>query len=711
MQIIQSIREKGAAIIIIVIAISLIGFILMDAKQGNGSGFFGGSNDNIGKINGEKISLAYFNKRVAQAEYMEAARSGQQPTGSRINQIREQVWNQIVAEKIFYKEAGKLGIDLSANELKAILLSSDQSNPLMQDRGMADPATGKIDPAKAQEAYDVIRKSKGGRRDSLETQYIDPIKLNSAAAKYNGLIGAAAYYPSWMKAKDMAEAKSFATISYVAIPYNEVSDSAVTVTDADINAYVAKHKALFKQEAGRTISYVTFSQLPSAADSTEARKMVEDLKVSFAADTNAALFTNRNTSAIEYNDNFLPKAKIQSSAIDTIVKQPIGTVYGPYVDGKYYSLAKVIGTMQMPDSVNARHILIGTVDPQTGKQLMEDEAAKKLADSVLVMVKSGADFGALAAKYSTDQGSKDSGGAYKNISYGQMVPEFNQYIFTKPVGTTEVVKTQFGYHVLEVLSQKNMKPAYKIAFEAKEIVSSSVTVNDASLAATKASSQKDSKSLEAYLKTTGKSLIESPSIIKENDFAIGNMEDARAVVKWAFDAKKNEVSEPFNVGNDFVVATVNNIYEEGIQDATMARKGSEAIIRNEKKADIIIAKLGANPTLEKAAQTYNKTVMTAGTDSSITMAAQIINGLGVEYKVIGAAFNKANQGKPSAPIPGTSAVYVIQTQSISQKLDPTADAQVQAQAGALSKIRQQAGNWFESLRKNADVQDKRSKIF
>lgn len=711
MQIIQSIREKGAAIIIIVIAISLIGFILMDAKQGSGAGFFGGSNDNIGKVNGEKISLAYFNKRVAQAEYMEAARSGQQPNGSRISQIRDQVWNQIVAEKIFYNEAGKVGIDLSANELKSILLSSDQANPLMQDRGMADPATGKIDPAKAQEAYDVIKKSKGGRRDSLEAQYIDPVRLNSAAAKYNGLIGAAAYYPTWMKTKDAAETKAFATISYVAVPYNEVSDSAVTVTDADITAYVGKHKALFKQEAGRTISYVAFSQLPSAADSADARKMVEDLKASFAADTNAAIFTNRNTSAIEYNDVFLPKAKIASTSIDTIVRQPIGTVYGPYVDGKYYSLAKVIGTMQMPDSVNVRHILIGTVDPQTGKQLMDDAAAKKLADSVLAMVNSGADFNALAAKYSTDQGSKDSGGVYKNVTYGQMVPEFNTFIFTKAVGVKDVVKTQFGYHVMEVLSQKNMKPAYKIAFEAKEIVPSAVTVNDASLAATKASSQKDAKALEAYLKTAGKSLIESPSIIKENDFAVGNMQDARALVKWAFDAKKNEVSEPFTIGNDFVVATVNNIYEEGTQDAATARKGSEAVIRNEKKADIIIAKLGANPTLEKAAQAYNKTVMTAGADSTITMAAQIINGLGVEYKVIGAAFNKANLAKPSAPIPGTSGVYVIQTQSVGQKLDPTAEAQVQAQAGALNKIRQQSGNWFESLRKNADIQDKRSKVF
>jgi peptidyl-prolyl cis-trans isomerase D len=706
MQIIQSIREKGAAIIIIVIAISLIGFILMDAKQGNGAGFFN-SSDNIGKVNGEKISLAYFNKRTSIAKILQAEQ-GQQLSE---DQTRDQVWNQIVAEKIFYNEAGKLGIDISANELKAILLSSDQTNPLMRDRGMADPATGKINEANAQQAYDEIRKSKGGRRDTLAAKYIDPVRLNNAAAKYNSLISAAAYYPSWMKAKDAAEAKSFATISYVAVPYNEVSDSAVTVTDADINGYVAKHKALFKQEAGRTISYVTFSQLPSAADSAEARKMVEDLKAPFAADTNAAIFTNRNTSAIEYNDAFIPKAKIASTSIDTIVKQPIGTVYGPYVDGKYYTLAKVIGAMQMPDSVNVRHILIGTIDPQTGKPLMEDAAAKKLADSVLALVNSGADFTALAAKYSTDQGSKDSGGVYKNVTYGQMVSEFNTFIFTKPVGVKDVVKTQFGYHVMEVLSQKNMKPAYKIAFEAKEIVPSAVTVNDASLAATKASSQKDAKALESYLKTVGKSLIESPAIIKENDFAVGNMQDARGLVKWAFGAKKNEVSEPFTIGNDFVIATVNNIYEEGTQDAATARKGAEAVIRNEKKADVIIAKLGANPTLEKAAQTYNKTVMTAGADSSITMAAQIINGLGVEYKVIGAAFNKANLAKPSAPIPGSSGVYVIQTQSIGQKLDPTAEAQVQAAAAATNRIRQQAGNWFESLRKNADVQDKRSKIF
>ena len=66
MQIIQSIREKGAAIIIIVIAISLIGFILMDSNPGSNTSLFGGNSTNVGKVNGKSIDLNDFNKRVEQ---------------------------------------------------------------------------------------------------------------------------------------------------------------------------------------------------------------------------------------------------------------------------------------------------------------------------------------------------------------------------------------------------------------------------------------------------------------------------------------------------------------------------------------------------------------------------------------------------------------------------------------------------------------------
>ena len=708
MQIIQGIRDKGAALAIGIIALCLIGFILMDAKTGSNTSMFGGNSNSVGKINGNSVNLSDFNKRVQQEINKQAGTSGQQPGGVEVLRIRDQVWNQVVAENVFYEEADKLGITLTSKELSSILLSSDPSNPFMQERGMLDPS-GKLDAAKAADAIKNIKKYKGEEREMIDYRVLEPLKLSTAASKYSGMIGASAYYPAWMQTKDNADATAFANISYVGVAYNEISDSAVKVTDEDINNYVAKKKELFKQEAGRTVSYINFSQLPSANDSAKTKLITEQLKASFAADTMPKTFVARNASAVDFKDEFLPVSKIPSAGKDTLIKQPIGAVYGPYLDGPNYALAKILGTKPLPDSVRARHILITTTDAK-GQQVRSDSAAKKLADSILTAVKGGADFAALALKYSSD-GSASKGGDLGTFGYGAMVPEFNEYAFTKAVGEKGVVKTQFGYHVMDIVSQSNFKTAYKIAIVAKPILASDETINAASLAATKAAANKNAKELADYAAKNGLKITDVPVTIKENDYMVGNMQDARSLVKWLFDAKKGEVSEPIPVGNDFIVATVKRIYEEGTQDATMAREKAQAEVIKEKKAAIIVAKIGKNPTLETAAAAYNKTVLTAGADSSITMASRIINGIGPEPKVIGASFNKDFQAKPSTPIVGVNGVYVIKTNSIAPKAAPTpeiANAQTTARFAA---IRQQANNWFEALRKQATITDKRSKFF
>jgi peptidyl-prolyl cis-trans isomerase D len=709
MQIIQSIRDKGAAITVSVIVLCLIGFILMDAKQGNNR-LFGSLSQSVGKVNGEAIELSEFNKRMNQIESQEEQRSGQRPNGIKVNQIREQVWNQIVAEKIFFAEAKKLDISLTPSELSSILLSSEPNNPFMQQQGMTDPATGKLDITKAQEALRNIKKMKGEQKEAVNNEIITPLKLSSIVAKYSGLINASAYYPKWMQEKETAETKNFAEISYVSVPFSEISDSAVVVKDADINEYVKKHKELFKQEAGRIISYVTFSQLPNKEDSSKAKILVENLKASFIADTNAKSFIARNTSVIDFQDTYLPKSKIQSTQIDSIAKVSIGTVYGPYVDGGAYVLAKMLGSKQLPDSVKARHILIPTVNPQTGELVNADSTAKKLADSILTAINGGADFAALASKYSSD-GSKDKGGDLGTFGYGSMVPEFNDFCFNKTVGSKDVVKTQFGYHVIEITSQKDFKPAYKIAFLAKEITASDLTVNNSSLQATKASSVVNAEALSKYVAANGLKMVQNPAPIKENDFSIGALQEARQLVRWAFEAKKGAVSEPFSIGDDFVVAVLDKVLDEGTQDAETARSGAEVIIRNEKKAEIIKTKLGASPTLESAAAAYNKQVLQAGADSSITFSAQIINGVGVEPKLIGASFNKENQAKPTAPIVGNNGVYILKVNSIKTKPVDGPELLAQQTSNRLSTIRSQTNNWYEGLKKQATIKDNRSKIF
>jgi len=709
MQIIQGIRDKGAAIVIVVISLSLIGFILMDAKQG-GNNLNAGSGS-IGKVNGSAIEQAEFTKKVNMLEAQEEQQSGQKPTTSRSSQIREQVWNQIVAEKVFYAEAAKLGIEFTGKELDNILKSDNPANPLMQDRSMVDQATGKLDMSKVSQAIANIKKMKGEQWDLVNSQIIEPQKLTSVSTKYFALLNASAYYPAWMEEKDAKEAKSFATISYVQVPYQTISDSTIKVTDAEIETYVKKHKDLFKQEAGRMISYVGFSQLPSKEDSARTRGVVEGLKNAFAAETNDRAFLAKNTSTIDFDTNYLPKSRIQSSFTDSIVRMPVGSVYGPYVDNKNYVIAKMLGSKTLPDSANVRHILIATVNAQTGQPVLEDSIAKKRADSIYNAINAGANFAMLAMQYSSD-GSKDKGGDLGTFGYGAMVPEFNKFSFEKPVGSKGVVRTQFGYHIMEVLSQKGSSPAYKIGFLAKEIFADEQTINKASNDAIKLSAEKDPKKFKAYAEKNGLSIITLPTVIKENDAQVGQMQDARQLVRWVFEAKKGDVSEPMPVGDQFIVAVVDKIFEEGTQDAETARPMAENAIREEKKAEQIIKALGANPTLETAAAKYSVQVLTAGADSSITFKSQIIKELGNEPKVIGAAFNKANLNKVAAPIAGKAGVFVIRVNSIADKAVDPAEDKVQIRAQQTAALRSAAvGNWFEGLRKKATIKDNRSKYF
>jgi peptidyl-prolyl cis-trans isomerase D len=711
MQIIQNIREKGAAIMVALLALTLIGFILMDAQSG-GSKLFSGISKEVGSVNGQEISYDYFSKKVNAAELQQEQQYGQKPTGAQAAQIRNQVWNQLVAENVFFAEADKLGINFTAKELSSILSSNSPDNPLMQDKNMIDPATGALDQAKVKEALNNIKKAKGEQREQIEAQLLEPQKIGSISQKYVALLNASAYYPTWMQEKDAKEGKKMATISYVAVPYNVISDSTIKVTDAEVEKYVAANKSLFKQEAGRKISYVTFSQLPNAADSAATLQIVNGLKERFAADNNAKNFLALNASAIQFDSTYKKKSAIQSSMLDSIIKVPQGTVYGPYVDNGKYILAKILGSKVVPDSAKARHILIGTIDPQTGNVLMADSAAKAKADSIYKAIKGGANFAAMVAQFSTDQGSKEKGGVYESFPYGQMVPEFNDFCFGKPAGAMEVVKTQFGYHIIEAMGTKGSSPVYRVAFMAKDIFASEATTNTALADATKAAGEKTAAKLDAYLKAKGLSKTSFPQTIKENDFSVGQLQEARALVRWAFEAKQGDVSEPFSIGDNFVVATVDKIFAEGTQDVATARPMAENAIKNEKRAAEITKKLGAAATLESAAAAYNQQVQTAGADSTLTFTAQIINGIGPEPKVIGAAFNPANQSK-AATIVGKSGVYVIKTNSITDKPADTPEAAANIKKQRLTALRSQAvGDWFEGgLKKAAKIKDERNKFY
>ncbi|MGN6341049.1 MAG: peptidylprolyl isomerase [Ginsengibacter sp.] len=713
MSIIQTIREKGTVIVISLIGISLVAFILMDSmSSGRGSSIFGGGNTtSVGVVNGEKIDVNTFNDRVkeVQQQYPNAG-------SSQNNQIMESVWNQMVAEKVVDDQFQKLGITFTPDEMSSIMFSDQAPQQLKQ--AFTNRETGEYDIEQAKQWWAQTKKNQNAeQRNAIISQIIDPMRLNALYTKYTSLIAGSMYQPKWLVKEQSEEKTQFAKISYVAVPFTEISDSTVKVSDKDIQDYLQNNKNKYKQEPGVMLSYVSFSATANAQDSARIFNSLEELKPQFVADSNAKFFLGRNSSVIPYSDEYIPQSTIQSPKKDSIIASPNGTVIGPYIDGGNYVLAKKLGSKVLPDSIKCRHILLGTINPQTQQPLMDDSTAHRLADSIATAIKNGANFDSLDAKYSTDEAAKQTNGVMtfdlQTIQSDNFARPFGDFLLNENGETKKVVKTQFGWHFIEILEKKDFQPSYKIAFMAKEIAPSDETINNANTEAIKLSGYaKNKKSFDEYVAKHRLKEVDVPTPIKENDYQVGTLQDARTIVKWAFDAKEGQVSEPFSLKDDFVVAIVDRRLKEGLPAPDVARPMVEGIIMNNKKADIIKKKLNNPSTLDAAAAAYHSQVLTTGEDSTLTFDAQIINGIGHEPKVAGAAFNKNYQSKVSPAIAGNSGVFVIKVDGVFAK-EPVNEAMQKLQLNDETNrnVQSALSESFQELKKTADIKDYRSKFF
>src|SRR6478609_4088223 len=399
MSVIQSIRERYAKWAVIAIALALLGFILTDYFQAKNK-MGAGNSSTLGLVNGKKIDYISFETKLkARDDQQQAALQQQQQeyTEAQKHQTAEALWNEEVEQIIMTSEFNKVGIDVGKKEFNDYLFGQ---NPPQDLRQRFSDQQGNYDGAAAQNAINQLRRSPNqAERDQLDA-YLAAMEYSRKMEKYNSLLSNSVYYPKWYVERQNTEAAGLAKVSFVRYPYSKISDSAVNVTDKEIEDYVSKNKDQYKQTESRSIVYTIFDAAPSAADSAVVRKNVEALKAEFAADTVPTKFLARYGSSMQYFDGYNGKSQIQIAVKDSIFALSKGAVYGPYLDNHTYVLAKLIDTRSMPDSVKARHILIGTFDPQSNQQILDDSTAKKRIDSIEVAIKGGARFDSLAAKYS-----------------------------------------------------------------------------------------------------------------------------------------------------------------------------------------------------------------------------------------------------------------------------------------------------------------------
>ncbi len=724
MSIIQTIRDKGAKISVMLIALALIGFILTDYFSGKGRASAGGGRGSVGRVNGTSVGFEEFSKKVDQAEE-NMKQQGYPNSPALRQQAMDQAWNQEVGRILLTDEFNKLGIEVGKKELGDILYGPNAPDDLKKQ--FTDEKTGQFNAVAAKSAVDQLLKKKAktpeeqAQKDNF-SNYLAQLELQRKEQKYVSLISTSSNFARWYIEKYNGDNSQMAKISMVKEVYTSIPDSSIKIDEKEIADYISKHKDDYKQEESRSINFVSFNASPSAADSIDTKNKLLGLKDAFDSATNLEQFLAGEGVTNFYN-GYINGKTIQIGMKDSIFKTPVGSVFGPYLDGGSYVLARVEGVKQMPDTVKVRHILIATSqrDPQSGQMYPSKDTlvAKKLIDSLQTAIRNGSNFDSLCAKFS-DDGTKDKGGIYDNVYSGQMVGPFNDFIFLNPVGTKGVVKTEFGYHYIEILSQKGGGNGYKIAYLPKEITASSETDNNAmNMANQFAGDSRDQKSFDETFEKTlkPKGLVKGTATgITPIGSEIRGVGFSRSFVKNIYAARLGEVLKPERVDDKYVVAVVTETLKEGTQSVAVAGPQVEQLLKQKKKATLLKQKVGKVTTLEAAAAALgNKPIEVV--DSLRMSTKGNVSSMGYEPRVNGAVFNPANKGKVVPEVlEGLNGVYVVRVENVS--VTPLTNANVAdirkqfyAQSKQFIENPQGPGYPAAALKNAATIKDNRADKF
>ncbi len=653
MSVIQKIRSKYAKLAGFVIALSLVGFILMDASSSGRFSDLFGRDGSVAKVNGEKIDQKDYSQKVKDFEILYSyGQKGRALDDNTRAQINQQALGDIVNLMLVKKECDKLGIQTTKEEEKELIYSANADPIVKQYQWFQNPDTKMFDPQRIkafEQQADQVDPT-GKLKEEWET--IKNYVLQYAVLKkYNALFSKAGNLPTFMYTRSMKERSELASVRFVKVSYESIENKDVPVTENEMIEYMKKHpKQYTAEQASRSIEYVSFDVLPLAEDTARALGTISQLKGEFANTIDVESIVNRNSDE-QYKPVYVNKKSMMSAYADSILPLPVGSVYGPYFENGSYKITKVIDKKSMPDSVKCRHILVKT---ESGKQpVLSDSLAKKKLDSAIALANGGT-FGEAVQKYSEDDGSKATGGEYTFTlqQKEQLSKEFADFIFDGKPGEKKTVKVTndnyAGYHYIEIMEQKGIQTSAKLATVSKALFAGDNTENAAYAKASEfAGKNNTAATFDAATKKDGinKRLADN---IKENDFSISGIGNSREVIRWVYESNEGDVSAVFAIPGRYVIAKVTAIQPVGLMKLDVNnRPNIEMLVRNEKKAKMIIDKY-------KSITSFDQLVVAckgvAGDADSFDASQPFINRLGYEPKLLGYVFSK--EIKPNTLTPG-----------------------------------------------------------
>lgn len=702
MAVLNKIRQKSVFLIII-IALALFSFVLADVIR-NGGFSSNKSVSTIATVNGTDIP---------RQEFMEQVQARQQNIGGNASQAMNLVWEQELRRVLLGQQFEALGMTVGQDKLDDALSINLADNPTFQDE------TGLFSLARLNEYVASIRGNKQ-MADQWDT-YIENTKKSILQETYLNMVRGGLVSTLADGEQQYRFENDKVNIEYAYIPYSKIADEDVTVSDADIEAYVRAHASDFEVNPQVDIQYVVFDETPSLEDEKETEKEVSLLladKIEYNTTTksNDTIPGFRNTkdnasfvaehSSLPYSDRWLYKSDLPKEIVDQVFDLNENEIYGPYKAKDTYSLSKVMAVGQLPDTVTARHILIPIGLNPTDSITRTEEQAKATADSILKVIKrSPSQFASIVAAMSSDTGSIENDGRYESFAYQTMVPEFRDFCFESKKGDMGVVQTRFGFHIIEVEDQKNIQRVIKVATVTQSIEASEKTRNDVFAAATGFEVESQKADFAALTKEKGYSLM-PVNKIGEMDSNIPGIGANRSIVVWAFN-EDNAVGtiKRFNTPNGYVVAQITRKSPKGLMSVAEATALVSPKIRKEKKAEVIRASISGT-TVQEVAGSQSVAVKNA---TALTMASPTIAGAGTEPAVVGAAFG-LSAGEETGLINGENGVFKVKVLAVNAAPDLANYASYANQLTSQATPQVNTGV-YNALKNNAEIEDNRASNF
>lgn len=713
------IRSKGI-LLIIIIGLGLFAFIAEEAFR-SCNGIKGQNSQQIGEVLGEKIYVQDFQKLLE--EYQDAMKLTMRTDNlseDQLNQLKDQVWQQLVSERVMKEDCKKLGLTVTEDELQNVL--NDGTNQLLTQTPFVNQQTGRFDVSILKQFIDAYRKAEASN-NSQQLDQMRPaynywlfveknLRTQLLAQKYQSLLANCVLSNKVEAKMAFNEENEEAQIQLASIAYNTIKDADIKVTDEELKAKYEELKPAFRQQQEtRDVKMVDVQVKASATDRAQLQKDMAGYQKQLAAAADPTQVVSKSGSMIQYIGLPVSGKAFQqypdiASKIDSMAVGTTGVVEN--TKDNTYNIVRILSRTELPDSVEFRQIQVG------GKTL---EAARASADSIQKALAAGGDFQAIAKRYGQDSTTTwFTGAMYEQAStMSQDNRAYIEALLNGAVGSTQNIELTQGNVVIQVLNRKAMKSKAVAVVIKKEIRFSDNTYSKAynRFSQFVTQSQASLADLQKHATKFGYTVQDL------NDFAtsshtVGNVGGSgiRDAIKWIFEAKEGQVSQLFEAGKEndhLLVLCMTKIHPQGYRpwdDAQVKEILKREVIRD-KKAEMIMAKLkGVNSIA--AAQAKGAKVSTV---NQITFAAPaFIQATGAAEPALSGAVAATAQGKfCSTPVKGNAGVYVFQV--VKKQMRPAKYNEEQQIQMCRQRAMQYMGNFMQDLVFGAGVVDNRYLFF